>query len=212
MIRSLDQELLDSPDIEGPVLDRFHRDLDFLNKCLGTFPTIERFIRKDTRPVRSVLDIGCGGGALLEYLHRRMNVEVIGVDQKPPANAAVPILRIDAVTEKLPEADVAVCTLTAHHLTPEQIVALIRNVSRSCRRFIIHDLIRHPLPLVLFSVFLAPLVGREVAADGRLSIRRAYTPEEFAGMTRTALTGINGSFTTDVSPLRSRQIIDIHLA
>ena len=124
-------------------------------------------------------------------------------------DARVPILPIDAVTGKLPDADVAVCTLTAHHLTPEQIVGLIRNVSRSCRRFIIHDLIRHPLPLVLFTVFLAPLVGHEVAADGRLSIHRAYTPEEFADMTRTALAGINGSFTTDVSPLRSRQIIDI---
>jgi 2-polyprenyl-3-methyl-5-hydroxy-6-metoxy-1,4-benzoquinol methylase len=212
VIRSLQPEILDSPDIPGPVLDRFHRDLDFINKCLGTFSTIERFIRKDAAPVHRILDIGCGGGALLEYLHRRLGVEVIGIDPKPPAHAAVPILRLDAVTEKLPEADVAVCTLTAHHLTPEQIVALIRNVSRSCRRFIIHDLIRHPLPLVLFTVFLCPFVSHEVGADGRLSIRRAYTPEEFTGMAKQALAGTNGSFTTNISPFRSRQIVDIRFA
>ena len=38
---------MDSPDMKGPVLDKFHRDLNFINKCLGTFPTIERFIRND---------------------------------------------------------------------------------------------------------------------------------------------------------------------
>jgi len=198
--------------VAGPRLDRFHRDLNFINKCLGTFPTIERFISQDAAAQRRILDIGCGGGALLEYLHRRLGVEVIGVDQKPPANPSVRILQADAVTEKLPEADIAVCTLTAHHLTPEQIIALIRNVNRSCRRFIIHDLIRHPLPLVLFTVFLAPLVGHEAAADGRLSIRRAYTPEEFSELARKALAGTRGSFISDVSPLRSRQILDIRYA
>ncbi len=200
---------MDSPDVKGPVLDKFHRDLNFVNKCLGTFPTIERFLRQDDQPVRRVLDVGCGGGALLEYLRRSLHVDVIGVDRKPPSAAPVPIVEADAVTERLPEADVAVCTLTAHHMTPEQIVALIRNVSRSCRRFIIHDLIRHPLPLVLFTVFLCPLIGNEAAADGRLSIRRAYTPDEFAAMVHESISGTKATFRTDVSPFRSRQIVDI---
>jgi 2-polyprenyl-3-methyl-5-hydroxy-6-metoxy-1,4-benzoquinol methylase len=200
---------MDSPDVKGPVLDQFHRDLNFVNKCLGTFPTIERFVRNDDQPVRRILDIGCGGGALLEYLQRRLKVEVIGVDKKPPEKADVPIIAADAVTESLPEADIAVCSLTAHHLTPEQNIELIRNVSRSCRRFIIQDLIRHPLPLVLFTVFLCPLIGREAAVDGRQSIRRAFTPEEFAELVRTATAGTNATFTTDISPFLSRQIIDI---
>jgi len=200
---------MDSPDVKGPVLDKFHRDLNFVNKCLGTFPTIERFIRKDDKPVRRILDIGCGGGALLEYLHRRLGVEVIGVDRKPPETAKVKIIQADAVTERLPDADIAVCSLTAHHLTPEQNIALIRNVSRSCRRFIIQDLIRHRLPFALFTLFLCPLIGREAAVDGRQSIRRAYTPEEFQEMVRTALAGTKATFTTDVSPFLSRQIIDI---
>jgi 2-polyprenyl-3-methyl-5-hydroxy-6-metoxy-1,4-benzoquinol methylase len=200
---------MDSPGIKGPVLDKFHRDLNFVNKCLGTFPTIERFIRQDDKPVRRVLDIGCGGGALLEYLQTRLGVEVVGVDLKPPDATKVKIVQADAVDEPLPSADVAVCSLLAHHLTPEQNVALIRNASRSCRRFIIQDLIRHPLPLVLFTVFLCPLIGREAAVDGRQSIRRAFTPEEFSKMVRTALVGTSGSFTTDVSPFLSRQILDI---
>jgi SAM-dependent methyltransferase len=200
---------MDSPDVKGPVLDKFHRDLNFVNRCLGTFPTIERFIRKGDKPVRRILDIGCGGGALLEYLQRRLGAEVIGVDLKPPEHANVSIIAADAVTDPLPDADIAVCSLLCHHLTPEQNMALIRNVSRSCRRFIIQDLIRHRLPFVLFTVFLCPLIGREAAVDGRQSLRRAYTPEEFAATVRTALAGTNATFTTDVSPFLSRQIIDI---
>ncbi|MGA2715657.1 MAG: methyltransferase domain-containing protein [Bryobacteraceae bacterium] len=209
MIRSLEPELMDSPDITGSILDKFHCDLNFVHKCLGTFPTIERFIRNDDRPVRRVIDIGCGGGALLEYLRRYLGVEVIGIDRKPPGTANVPMIAADAVTEPLPEADIAVCSLVAHHLTPEENIALIRNVGRTCKRLIIQDLIRHPLPLVLFTVFICPMIGREAAVDGRQSIRRAFTPDEFRELVRTAIKGSKATFTTDVSRFLSRQIIDI---
>jgi SAM-dependent methyltransferase len=200
---------MDSPDVVGPVLEKFHRDLGRVHALLGSFPTIERFLRADEQPVRRVLDIGCGGGALLDYLRRRMGVEVIGVDRKPGHTADVPIVVADATTDLLPEADVAVSSLVAHHLTPEQNIALIRNVGRSCRRFVILDLIRHPMPLVLFSVFICPLIGKEAAVDGRQSIRRAFTPAEFAGLVRQALQGTVGTFEIDVSRFLSRQVVDI---
>jgi SAM-dependent methyltransferase len=210
VIRSLEPELMDSPGVNGPVLEKFHRDLARIHGLLGSFTTVERFLHEDDRTPRRVLDIGCGGGALLEYLHRKMGVEVIGVDPKPGPTASVPIIAADAVSEPLPEADVAVSSLVAHHLTPEENIALIRNVGRSCRRFLILDLIRHPLPLVLFSIFICPLIGREAAVDGRQSIRRAYTPEEFAAMARAALNGTAGTFSIDVPRFLSRQVVDIH--
>jgi len=200
---------MDSPNVSGPILERFHRDLGRIHALLGSFPTVERFLRKDELPVRRVLDIGCGGGALLEHLRLRMGVDVVGIDPKPSFSGGLPIIRANAVTDKLPEADIAVSSFVAHHLTPEDNIALIRNVGRSCRRFVILDLIRHPLPLVLFSVFLCPLIGREAAVDGRQSIRRAFTPEEFATLVRTALAGTTGTFSIDVSRFLSRQVIDI---
>jgi SAM-dependent methyltransferase len=200
---------MDSPDVSGPVLEVFHRDLKRIHGFLGTFPTIERFIRADPQPVRRIIDIGCGGGALLEYLRKRLNVEVIGIDPKPVPLPGVRIVTANAVTDPLPEADIAVSSFLAHHLTPEENVALIRNVGKSCRRFLIHDLIRHPMPLALFTVFICPLIGREAAVDGRQSIRRAYTPPEFAELARTALAGTEGHFAIDVSRFLSRQVIDI---
>jgi SAM-dependent methyltransferase len=203
---------MDSDTIVGPSLEKFHRDLARVHGLLGTFPTVERFLRKDPEPVKSVLDIGCGGGDLLRYLRRRLGVEVRGVDLKPGLSNGVTVIAADATTERLPPADVAISSLVAHHLTPEQNIALIRNVGRSCRRFLIIDLIRHPMPLALFSVFIAPLIGREAAADGRQSIRRAFTPEEFSDLVRQALKGTRGTFSVDVPPLLSRQVIDIRYA
>ncbi len=209
MLRSLEPELMDSPEVNGPVLEKFHRDLERVHFLLGSYPTLARFIRNDAQPVRSVIDIGCGGGALLVYLRRKLGVEVTGIDPKPGHSNQVKIIAADAITERLPLADVAVCSFVAHHLTPEQNIDLIRNVSRSCRRFLILDLVRHPMPLWLFTIFICPLIGKEAAADGRQSVRRAYTPGEFREIVQTAIAGTCATFTTDVSPLLSRQMIDI---
>jgi 2-polyprenyl-3-methyl-5-hydroxy-6-metoxy-1,4-benzoquinol methylase len=200
---------MDSETFTGPSLEKVHRDLARIHGLLGSFPTIERFLRHSRFPVRSVLDVGCGGGDLLKYLRRRMGVEVIGVDLKPGDAAGVSIIAADATSELLPKADVAISLLLAHHLTPEQNIALIRNVGRSCKRFVILDLIRHPLPLTLFSIFLTPLIGKVAAADGKQSVRRAFTPEEFAAMVKEAVAGTGATFTIDVPMWLSRQVIDI---
>ena len=200
---------MDAPDIPEELLARFHKDLARIHFFLGTHATIERFLRQDSQPLQRVLDIGCGDGLLLEYLQKKLSVEGIGIDQKPMPRPGVHIIAADAVSGDLPHADAAVCSLLNHHLTPEQNIALIRNVGRSCRRFVISDLIRHPMPLVLFSLFICPLIGHEAGADGRQSIRRAFTPEEFAELVRTALAGSGGTFSMDVSPFKSRMIVDI---
>src|SRR5215471_10484115 len=108
---------MDSPDVAGPVLEEFHRDLTRIHTFLGTFPTIERFLRQDEVLCRRVLDVGCGGGDLLRYLRRRMGIEPIGVDMKPAAADDIRMIQADATIERLPEADAAVSSLVAHHLT-----------------------------------------------------------------------------------------------
>ena len=148
---------------------------------------------------------------MLKRVRRQMGVEVLGVDLRPPEGGAreFPILKLDAVREALPRADVAVSVCLVHHLRDDEFVEMIRNVGRACRRFVILDLVRHRVPLALFSA-LAPLcLPRINVLDGRQSIRRSHTPEEFRAVIARAVDGTGGSFRYTGAPLWIRQMADI---
>ena len=209
--RSLEPEQMDSDGM--PEADRavFHRDLALVHRILGTLQTILGRIRLTSHPVRSVIDIGCGDGAALAKIREAFGAEVVGIDLRPPESDVygVPILQRDATRDELPQADVAITLLTLHHLTDEQVVKVIRNAGRSCRRLICLDLVRHPLPFAMFSLFVGPLIHKIAADDGRQSIRRAFKPGELKALVGDALTGTGATFEHEVSPYYSRQIVDI---
>jgi SAM-dependent methyltransferase len=209
MRRSFAPEIIDRPGLPEDVLERAHRDITRINRFLGNTAAILGALARDPLPVRRVLDIGCGRGALLVAIRHRLGVEVVGVEREPQSRAPVPIVVADAVRDPLPEADVAVCSLLAHHLRDEELIALIRNAGRACRRLILLDLVRHRLPLALFRIFVAPWVSPVVAADGAQSVRRAFTPAEFAALVRAALAPDAGAFRHSVAPGYIRQVVDI---
>jgi len=211
MQRSLAAEIMDNPQISEDVWQRFHHELGYVHRALRNHRVIVRALERDPKPVRRVLDIGCGHGELLHEIRRALGVEVIGVDLRAPKRSVhgIPIVAADAVRDRLPDADVAVCLAVIHHLSDQEVVALVRNAGRSVRRLIIVDLVRHRLPLMLFNVFLAPFLSPDFAADGRQSVRRSYTPEELRLVIERALEGSNAHFEHRVTPIRSRQIVDI---
>jgi len=203
-------EIIDS-DLPDEVMRDVHRDLTRTHRWLGNTAAILSALRRDPLPVRRVLDIGCGDGALLLEIRRKLRADVVGVDLRPPSFQldAVPILQTNAVLAPLPESDVAVAVCMAHHLSDADCIELIRNVGRYCRRFIILDLVRHRLPLTLFSLTVGPLVHPVNAHDGRRSIRRSYTPRELRALVTRALEGTRSKFRHRVAPLYMRQIVDI---
>jgi 2-polyprenyl-3-methyl-5-hydroxy-6-metoxy-1,4-benzoquinol methylase len=211
MRRSLVPEIMDDPRTPEDARERFHHQLTFVHRFLGNHRAILEALRGDSQPIRRVLDIGCGYGELLDEIRRTLRVDVAGIDLRAPKRNAfdVPIVEADATRDRLPEADVAVCIMVVHHLGKDDITALVRNASRSLRRLIILDLVRHWLPLTLFTTLLSPVLMPTVAADGRQSIRRAYTPRELRAIVERALAGTGARVVHTVTPLRSRQMIDI---
>lgn len=210
MQRSLVPEIMDDPHVSHETWERFHGQLGWLHRFLGNERAVLDALRSHPKPIGRVLDIGCGDGELLHAIRDALGVHVLGVDLRAPRRNKfdVPITEADATRDLLPEADVAVCVTVFHHLAEAEIVALIRNAARSVHRLIILDLVRHWLPLALFSV-MSPLFMRIVAVDGCRSIRRAYTPGELRQIIQRAIAGSRASLVHSVTPLRSRQMIDI---
>ncbi len=214
MRRSSEREILERDNISEAQAARAHRDLTRIHRILGDTPSIVSALKRDPLPVRRILDVGCGRGGVLLEVQNRLSVVGIGVDLRAPADdpARVEIIQADAVIDPLPAADVAFSMYLGHHLSETDLVKLIRNVGRSCRRFLLLDLVRHPLPLALFRLFLAPFFCSIVAADGQVSIRRAYTPPELVTIARSALEGTGATFRHSIAPGFVRQTLDISFA
>ena len=220
--RSFETEILERADAPEHAVAGAYRELVRIHRLLGDTASVISAMRRDPLPVRRVLDVGCGDGGVLQEIGRRLPVEVVGVDlrrprrgpwqggMRPIADRPAPtILQANAVSDDLPAADVAYSMYLGHHLSDGELVKLIRNVGRSCRRFILLDLVRHRLPLVLFRTVVAPFSSRIVRVDGDISIRRAYTPGELKGIARDALWGTGARFRHSVAPLYARQVLDI---
>ena len=203
-------ELLEDPSLPEDVVASAYRDLARTQRFLGNTAAVFSQLSKGPQPIRRVLDVGCGQGALLEQIQQRLGVDVIGFDLRPaPPSARVPIVTGNAAADPLPAADVALAVCLVHHLTEKKVVDLIRNVSKSCRRLILLDLVRHWMPLALFRVFVSPFLHRINASDGITSIKRAYTPAELRALADEAVRGTNARIEHKVAPFYTRQILDI---
>lgn len=209
MQRVLKPEILDGNDVPEELVARAYRELTTIHRVLGDTHCVVQALRHDPLPVRRVLDIGCGRGGILAEVTRALGIEGIGIDISPPAWGDARILKADAVRDPLPQADVAFSIHVAHHLSASDLIQMIRNVGRFCRRFIILDIVRGWVPLALFRTFVAPFVSPITAKDGQTSIRRAYTSKEFATLASDAVAGTNASFRQVVAPFGIRQVIDI---
>ena len=208
--RSTVIEILDGSEVTEEERVRTYRQLHQTHQWLGNASAILRLLRRDPRPIHRVLDIGCAHGALLQQIRRQIGAEVIGFDIRPaPSNVPVPIVTGNAVTDPLPRADVALAVCMAHHLSEDELIRMIRNVSHSCRRFILLDLVRHRIPLALFRAFVRPLLNTINAQDGVTSLQRAYTPQELRSLAEKAVEGSGGTLRHSVSPLYIRQVVDI---
>ncbi|MFN0168086.1 MAG: methyltransferase domain-containing protein [Bryobacteraceae bacterium] len=201
-------EIMEDPSLPGEVMKVVLRDLTRTHRWLGNHRALVKAIARDAEPVRRVLDLGCGNGDLLVRIRTRTGAEVLGVELHPPEATSVRIVEADAVRDPLPQADIAVAVCLVHHLTENEFVELIQNVGRSCRRFIILDLVRHGLPLWLFRTFVGPWIHPVNMADGQLSIRRSFTPDEMFALVKDAA-GVGARIRHQVAPLYTRQIVDI---
>lgn len=198
-VRAEAEELMDADDLSTDVYAAVVGDLAKVNTLtLAARPTLG-FLRRATKGLTRfrLLDVGFGDGDMLRRIarwsrRRGMEAELVGVDLNPrsapaalahtPPDMAVRYVTGDYLDLAGQGWDLVISSLVAHHMTPTQLVAFLRFMTREARiGWLVNDLHRHWFAHRGFRV-LATIARWHpiVRHDGTLSIARSYRPAEWA--------------------------------
>jgi len=199
--RSYRLEYIDTGDYTPEEYESCIGELQLVNRWMGDahslrttlFPEIEAQGLKSF----SILDVGAGSGELLRVTvgwARQSGREVRAVGLELNARSAESIneesQRFDEISSvrgdalRLPFADeqfdYVICSLFTHHFVDEQVVQILREMSRVAkRRIFVIDLNRHPVAYLLYTtVGKLVLHNRLLRHDGALSILRSFKADE----------------------------------
>lgn len=194
-------ERIDTGDYTPQEYDRFLHDIRLVNRFAGDTralkKTLLREIERKNLQRFSVLDVGAGSGELLRVIAefaRKTNrkANLFGLELNPRSAQSIleeskdfsEIKSIRGNALCLPFADKSfdyvICSLMTHHFADDNIVKILREMSRVARRKIfVIDLERHRAAYFLYQIFCAAFgISRLVREDGSLSILKSFTPEE----------------------------------
>jgi ubiquinone/menaquinone biosynthesis C-methylase UbiE len=185
-------------------------ELEQINRWLGGRAALRRFVFPHLRgmatgkPLR-VLDIACGSaGVSAEIVRwaraRGIAVQVVALDfldnhlriarESTSSYPEIQLLQADA--RRLPFAarsfDLAVSTLFLHHLDENELAQALASFRDVCRgTLVLNDLVRGRTPLLFFNAVMPLLAESAITIDdGRVSIARAFRPNEMRRILRRA--------------------------
>ena len=176
-------------------------ELQLVNRWMGDArslkTTLFREIEEQSLKDFSVLDVGAGSGELLRVAAkwarqtgRRLSGVGLELNERSAESINEESRRFDEISSvrgnalELPfsdsQFDYVICSLFTHHFVEEQVVQILREMSRVARRRIfVIDLHRHPIAYLLYTT-LGKLVlkNRLLRHDGALSILRSFKTYE----------------------------------
>jgi ubiquinone/menaquinone biosynthesis C-methylase UbiE len=184
-------EIADSPDCPPDEAAKSMRDLSRINRWFGGVATSRKLIEKAAAATGqkrfSVLEVAAGFGEVPKIAAQQLACQGITIDvtlldrlhsHLQPGNRSVVA---DALALPFPDAafDLVSCSLFAHHLEPPALKRFTNEALRVSRiAVLINDLIRHPAHLALVYAGLPLMRSYASRADGVISVRKSYVPEE----------------------------------
>ena len=212
--RCYELEHLDKGDYTPEEYEGCLVELRRVNQLLGDARALRRSLLKDIERAGlrsfSVLDVGAGSGELLRVAaawarETERRAFFVGLEFNARSAQAIreesqglpEITSVRGDALDLPFADncfdYAICSLFTHHFKDDQVVTILRELSRVARRrvFVI-DLHRHPLAYYLYTTLgRLFLRNRLIREDGALSILRGFRPQELTRLaSHSSLTGV----------------------
>ena len=184
-------------------------ELQFVNRWMGDAHSLKTTLLRDVEEKRlrsfSVLDVGAGSGELLRVaavwarqtgrqlraVGLELNVRMAeSINEESDRFEEISSVRGDALRLPFSEAqfDYVICSLFTHHFVDEQVVRILREMSRVAkRRIFVIDLHRHPIAYLLYTT-LGKLVlhNRLLRHDGALSILRSFKVDELRELAQRA--------------------------
>ena len=207
-MRSNEKEYLDSDSLATADLYLNLDELDRINTYLGGYKVSIKgltSILKTHKPVRTILDIGFGGGDSIKQLSKfseKNNLKLFfyGVDLKSDC-VAYATNNLSSIQNKqlicddyrnisaelLKKIDVVHCSLFLHHLTNEEIVSLFKFFKSNHCIILANDL--HRNWLAYYSIkLLTRLFSKSylVKNDAPLSVKRGFKKSELVSLLKNA--------------------------
>lgn len=199
--RSSERELMDDADLDYLLLQKTYADINMVNKVLQGFTltlwAIEKIIKENPQEFYTIVDMGCGDGAMLRkiasfYKSRSVGLNLIGIDlntrsiqlaiENSKEYANIRYLKRDILSLEANDlqCDILLCTLTMHHFNSDKIPIFINQFVRLSRLgVIINDLQRSRVSYRLFQLFSLIFIKTKIAKhDGLVSIKSAFTKME----------------------------------
>lgn len=194
-------ELLDSDAGTACEVAGSLRDLRWFNRWFGGISTVRNLlssaIAASPGQELSVLDVASGEGYIAARMHEEfgqkgVRLQFALLDRSRthlPANGTLPKIAGEALNLPFQHAsfDFVLTSLFVHHLAPDDAVMFAREALRVCRSAVlVHDLIRHPLHLMLAYAGVPFYRSRITRNDAPASVWQAYTAKEMRGFFQQA--------------------------
>ena len=207
--RSYKLEYLDTGDYTPEEYESCIGELQIVNRWMGDAHSLRTTLFPEIEAQGlsgfSILDVGAGSGELLRVAAdwarqtgRRLNAVGLELNERSAESIIEESERFDEIGSvrgnalELPFADnrfdYVICSLFTHHFVDEQVVKILREMSRVARRRIfVIDLNRHPIAYLLYTT-LGKLVlhNRLLRHDGALSILRSFKADELRALGQRA--------------------------
>lgn len=207
--RSYELENIDTGNYTPEEYEGCISELQLVNRWMGDAHALKQTLLKDVEQSQlrefSVLDVGAGSGELLRVAatwakstdrrFRGVGLELNersaqAIREESKGFPEITSVRGDAL--RLPFAagdfDYVMCSLFTHHFRDEQVVNILREMSRvASRRIFVIDLHRDPVPYFFYTT-LGKLVlkNRLLREDGALSILRSFKADELVRLGKAA--------------------------
>ena len=207
--RSDKLEYIDTGDYTAEEYEGCIGELQFVNRWMGDAHTLKvtllREIEEKVLNSFSVLDVGAGSGELLRVTaawarqtNRQLRAVGLELNERSAKSINEESNRFEEISSvrgdalELPffdaQFDYVICSLFTHHFVDEQVIQILREMSRVAkRRIYVIDLHRHPIAYLLYTtVGKLVLHNRLLRHDGALSILRSFKAGELLALGQRA--------------------------